>query len=60
MRPEKETRVRKLLVLAGATAGSALGWWMGDHVGVLTAFFVSLAGTGAGAYGAARFLDAYA
>lgn len=52
--------MRKLLVLIGATAGSALGWWLGNQVGVMTAFLVSVAGTGAGAYATARFLDAYA
>ena len=52
--------MRKLLVLVAATVGSGLGWWMGEHVGVMTAFFVSLLGTGAGAYGASRFFDAWA
>jgi hypothetical protein len=52
--------VQKLLVLIGATAGSALGWWIGDHVGVMSAFFVSLLGTAAGAYLTKRGLDEYA
>lgn len=44
----------RLLVLAGTTAGSALGWWAGAHVGIMTAFFVSMVGFGAGMWGGSR------
>lgn len=49
--------MRKLLVLVGATAGSALGWWLGAHVGVMSAFLVSVLGTAAGGYLTKRGLD---
>jgi hypothetical protein len=40
----------KLFGFLGATAGSAVGWWAGAHVGFMTAFIVSTIGTGAGIY----------
>lgn len=42
--------MRKLLGWIGATVGSALGWWAGARIGVMTAVFVSAVGTGAGLY----------
>lgn len=40
----------KLLGFVGATAGSALGWWLGARVGTMTAFMLSIIGTGLGIY----------
>ena len=45
----------RLLVLVGATAGGALGWWLGARVGFMTAFCLSFVGTGAGVYLARRW-----
>jgi len=42
--------VSKLLSLLGATVGGAIGWWLGARVGFMTAFFVSIVGTGLGVY----------
>jgi hypothetical protein len=36
--------------LVGASAGGAIGWWLGARVGVMTAFFLSVIGTGIGIY----------
>jgi hypothetical protein len=41
----------KLFMLVGSTLGSYAGWWLGGHVGVMTAFTVSMVGTGVGLYG---------
>jgi len=30
----------KVLTLLGATVGGAIGWWLGAHVGTMTAFIV--------------------
>lgn len=49
----------KLLVFLGATAGSAIGWWMGAFVGGVTAFVLSSVGTGVGIYYARRFNREY-
>ena len=39
----------------GATVGSAIGWWIGEKVGFMTAFFLSVIGTAAGVYFARRW-----
>ncbi|HEU4801263.1 MAG TPA: hypothetical protein VFS94_11610 [Gemmatimonadales bacterium] len=53
--------MRKLLGLTGATLGSAIGWWAGARLGIMTAALVSAVGTGAGLYlgwwAAERLLD---
>jgi hypothetical protein len=46
----------KLLWLVGTTIGGAIGWWLGSHVGLLTAGFLSLVGTAFGTYWARRFV----
>jgi hypothetical protein len=51
--------VGKLLGLIGASAGGAVGWWAGARVGFMTAFIVSVVGTGAGIYAARRVHDHY-
>jgi hypothetical protein len=47
----------KLLSVLGATLGGALGWWLGAHVGMMSAFFVSIVGTGLGVYAGRRLAD---
>ena len=46
--------MKKLLVLVGSTLGSALGWWLGARVGIMTAFTVSMVGLGVGIWVGAR------
>ncbi len=41
----------KLLVLILSTVGSAAGWWIGDKVGLMTAFILSIFGLAAGVWG---------
>ena len=40
----------KLFGFLGATAGGAIGWWLGEPVGMMTAFMLSMVGTGLGIY----------
>ena len=40
----------KMLSFIGATAGGAIGWWAGERVGMMTAFMLSMVGTGFGIY----------
>jgi hypothetical protein len=49
----------KLLGFAGAMIGGYVGWWLGSYVGVMTAFFVSIIGTGVGLYAGRRFGQRY-
>jgi hypothetical protein len=49
--------MRKLLGFVGMTVGSGLGWWAGAHLGTMTAFMLSMVGTGAGLYAGGRGAD---
>ena len=40
----------KLLAFVGATIGGYAGWALGARVGVMSAFMVSMVGTGIGMY----------
>jgi hypothetical protein len=45
----------KLLMLVATSVGGAVGWSLGSAVGPMTAFFLSVVGSGVGLWGAARF-----
>jgi hypothetical protein len=49
----------KLLALVGGTVGGALGWWVGARIGLMTAFLLSVVGTGAGVYAGRRIAATY-
>lgn len=40
----------KLTNFIGATIGGSIGWWAGERVGFMTAFILSMVGTGVGIY----------
>ncbi len=40
----------KILGTLGAFVGSSLGWWIGSGIGMMTAFLISIVGTGVGIY----------
>ena len=44
----------KLLGLVGSTVGGMIGWAAGAGVGTMTAFMLSIVGTGLGLYGGRR------
>lgn len=47
----------KLLMLLGSSVGGAIGWWLGARVGIMTAFFLSVLGTGVGLYVGRRLAE---
>lgn len=49
----------RLLGFIGATAGSAIGWWLGAHVGDMTAVLVSAVGSGVGLWAGVRVATEY-
>jgi tetrahydromethanopterin S-methyltransferase subunit G len=53
------TPLKKLLGFVGTTIGSAAGWWLGRHIGIMTAFLLSVMGTGIGLYVGLRIGRAY-
>ena len=53
-RPGEDDMV-KLMVFVGSTVGGYVGWWLGERFGFMTAFMLSMVGTGVGMYYGARF-----
>jgi hypothetical protein len=51
--------MRKLLTLIAASLGGWLGWWLGARLGTMTAFFLSVIGTGLGLYVGQRIVRDY-
>lgn len=49
----------RLLVLIAASIGGAVGWWLGDRIGVMSAFVLSTIGTGVGVYAGSRIARQY-
>jgi len=49
----------KLVFFIGATAGGLLGWYAAERFGFMTAFIVSMVGTGVGIYVARRWASNY-
>ena len=39
-----------LLGFIGATIVGTAGWWLGEHIGFMTAFALGMVGTGIGLY----------
>jgi len=51
--------MRKLLTFVGGTIGSYPGWALGAPIGTMTAFMVSMVGTGLGIYAGFRLAQRY-
>jgi hypothetical protein len=51
--------MKKMLVFIGTTVGSSIGWWLGDKFGMMTAFALSIVGTGIGMYYGIKFAREY-
>lgn len=49
----------KLFGFIGATAGGYVGWYLGAPVGTMTAFMISMIGSGAGLYYGRKLGDYY-
>lgn len=51
--------MKKLLSLLFSTIGGSIGWWAGDYIGMVTAFILSMIGTGIGMYYGVRLAREY-
>lgn len=49
--------MKKLLGFIGASVGGSVGWAVGKPVGMMTAFMLSIVGTGLGIYAGKRLAD---
>lgn len=52
--------MKKVCVLIGSTIGGSLGWAAGSGIGFMTAFMISMIGTGIGMYAGFRVAERYA
>ncbi|MGI9078170.1 MAG: hypothetical protein ACR2G6_12715 [Gemmatimonadaceae bacterium] len=46
--------MNKLIAVLGSVIGGYAGWWAGAFVGIMTAFLLSVVGSGLGLYTARR------
>lgn len=51
--------MKGLLSFILTSIGGGIGWWLGSYVGIMTALFLSILGTGAGLYYALRIHREY-
>ena len=49
--------MKKIVLWTITGLGGWIGWWAGDKIGFLTAFLLSLVGTGAGMYVGRRYFE---
>ena len=53
----RQSNMEKMLVLVVSTAGSSVGWWVGGHIGMMTAFMCSIIGLAVGVWGGRRLAN---
>lgn len=49
----------KIIKVVASTLGGYAGWWLGNYVGLMTAFFLSIIGTALGVYLAQLWASEY-
>ena len=51
--------MKKILIIIWISIGSWIGWWIGDHAGIMTAYLLSVAGGAVGLYFGRKFMMNY-
>jgi hypothetical protein len=51
--------MKKLILLISITIFGWIGWWLGDHIGIMTAYWVGFVGSLAGVYVGVRINQNY-
>ena len=51
--------MKKLILFIMITLFGSIGWWLGAYIGVMTAYFVSVAGSLVGVYVGVKINQAY-
>ena len=49
----------KFCIFVGVNVGGAIGWWLGEMNGIMTAFLLSGVGSIAGVYAGWKFAKSY-
>ena len=56
---ERNFNMKKILIIIWISIGSWIGWWIGEHAGIMTAYLLSVAGGAAGLYFGRKFMMNY-
>lgn len=51
--------MKKILIILSISIGSWTGWWLGEHIGIMTAYFLSVLGAAAGLYFGRKLMSNY-
>ncbi len=51
--------MNKVLIIIIISIGAWIGWWLGQYVGIMTAYFLSVAGGAAGLYFGRQIMKNY-
>jgi hypothetical protein len=51
--------MKKVLIFLSISVGGWIGWWLGTHIGFMTAYFLSIFGGAAGLYTGRRVMNRY-
>ena len=51
--------MKKLILFISITIFGWMGWWLGEHVGLMTAYIVSVVGSLFGVFAGVRFNQNY-
>lgn len=51
--------MKKILIIVFISIGVWIGWWIGKHVGIMTAYLLSVVGGAAGLYYVKQFIKSY-
>jgi zinc transporter ZupT len=49
-KPERDVRLSTLVIFLAGSIGGAVGWWLGERMGIFMAYMLSLVGTAAAMY----------
>lgn len=51
--------MKKLLNIISISVGGWIGWWIGEHIGIMTAYLLSVFGAAAGLYLGRKLMTSY-
>ena len=51
--------MKKVLTFLSISMGGWIGWWLGGHVGIMTAYFLSVFGGAAGLFTGRHIMNKY-
>ena len=51
--------MKKILIILSISIGGWIGWWIGEHVSIMTAYFLGVLGSAAGLYFGRKLMSNY-